>query len=401
MSTSFEPPPVQPPDYPGEQYQPPQPNFQRKKILSTPARIILAIVGAVAVLLVIGLMAASANHSSPYAQGLAFDPGDTAAVIGGPQTLVNWLTANDPYDMSTQGGTQWALGAEVAYEQRVLIGDPANDGTTITSVVVDPATVTLSSDGLSFQAVLTFSDGTSQTSAVTDPLTGWNQGVYGASWSSAPAPADTQAATPSASASTPAAAAPATSGSTSQSGADPAAEQQAQTDLSTVQGISFSSDLAALRRDVQVTTSDAATLIADVAAGPGVPGECANSSAINNEAAKLFGAFGNGDESSASSDTTTLQQDISTARSDISALQNDVAGLQSTGSPVPPGMQAAITSAQNAISQAVTTGNADIDQENALVNQALQVDNSLNTPSDQCAIAIQVYGPGPPIAHVG
>jgi hypothetical protein len=190
------------------------------------------------------------------------------------------------------------------------------------------------------------------------------------------------------------------SGNTGQSDADSAAEQQAQTDLSTVQGISFSSDLAALRGDVQVTTNDAATLKAAVATGPGVGGECAGSSAIDAASGKLFSPFGSDDQSSFSH-ATTLQQDISTARSDISTLQDDVSGLQTTGSPVPSGTQAAITSAQDAISQAATNGNSGIDQENALVNKALQVLNSLDTPSDQCADAIQQYEAGNPIAQVG
>jgi hypothetical protein len=186
----------------------------------------------------------------------------------------------------------------------------------------------------------------------------------------------------------------------SQSSADPAAEQQAQTDLSTVQGILFSSDLAALHRDVQVTANDTAALKTAVAAGPGVSGECFSASAINAAASKIFNSFGPSDQVSLGSDATTLQQDISTARSAISALQDDVSTLQSTGSPVPSGTQAAITSAQNAISQAVTTGNADLDQANALANQAVTDISSLDTPTDLCANAVDRYEQGSGIAHV-
>ena len=187
------------------------------------------------------------------------------------------------------------------------------------------------------------------------------------------------------------------SGNTGQPGADSAAEQQAQTDLSTVQSISYSSDLAALREGVKGTINDAATLKAAIAAGLGV--DCDGSSAINTAAAKLFSPFAS-DDSNGANYAATLQQDISTARSDISTLQDDVTGLQSTGSPLPSGTQAAITSAKNAISEAVTNGNAAIDQENALINQALPLINSFDTPSDQCANTIQQYGAGNPIAHV-
>ena len=72
MSSPFIPPPDQP-DYPGEQYQPPQPpNFQPKKILSTPWRVTLAIAGAVAVLIVIGLVVSSASSRDNQAACSAY-----------------------------------------------------------------------------------------------------------------------------------------------------------------------------------------------------------------------------------------------------------------------------------------------------------------------------------------
>jgi hypothetical protein len=230
------------------------------------------------------------------------------------------------------------------------------------------------------------------------PSAGGTCPTWGSSGGSAPAPGASSAAPAPDSASAPDTSAPVAA--PSQSSADPAAEQHAQTDLSTVQGISFSSDLAALHRDVQVTANDTAALKTAVAAGPGVSGECFSASAINAAASKIFNSFGPSDQVSLGSDATTLQQDISTARSAISALQEDVSTLQSTGSPVPSGTQAAITSAQNAISQAVTTGNADIDQANALANHAVTDISSLDTPTDLCANAVDRYEQGSGIAHV-
>jgi hypothetical protein len=67
-------------------------------------------------------------------QGVAFDNrGDDAAILG-VQVLDEWLTSNDPYGMSTQAGTQWALGAEVGYEQHELIGNPSANPATDSGV---------------------------------------------------------------------------------------------------------------------------------------------------------------------------------------------------------------------------------------------------------------------------
>jgi hypothetical protein len=104
-----------------------------------------------------------------------------AAIIG-VQVLDNRLAHNDPYALSSQAGSQWALGSQVAYEQNILVGVTATDGTKITEAIADPSTLTVSSAGLSFSAVLTFSDGSSQTSTVTDALTGWVNGNDGITW---------------------------------------------------------------------------------------------------------------------------------------------------------------------------------------------------------------------------
>jgi hypothetical protein len=126
--------------------------------------------------------ASSGSGNSPYAQGVAFaGNGDSASIIG-TSVLDTWLTANDPYGMSTQNGEQWALGAEVGYEQHALPGQPtATSGVTIASAVVSPSTLTVN-NGIVFQAVLTFSDGSSETTTVTDRLTGWVNGSDGYSW---------------------------------------------------------------------------------------------------------------------------------------------------------------------------------------------------------------------------
>ena len=85
----------------------------------------------------------------------------------------------------------------------------------MTSAVVNPATLTVSSDGMVFQAVLGFSDGTtSGTVIVTDPLTGWINGSDGYSWTpvttSAPVPAISAQAPATQTAPVPVSSAPAT-----------------------------------------------------------------------------------------------------------------------------------------------------------------------------------------------
>jgi hypothetical protein len=129
-----------------------------------------------------GASSGRGGGNSPYAQGFAYIlPGDNAAILGIP--VLDDLLSNAPYELSTQPGEQWALGLEVYYEQHILVGDPTRvSGVTVTSTVVNPSTLTVSGDGITFQAVLTFSDGSSGTMTVADPLTGWSNGQYGASW---------------------------------------------------------------------------------------------------------------------------------------------------------------------------------------------------------------------------
>jgi hypothetical protein len=175
---SSDPPPFNPPPLP------PQPSKRTKQPLlrRLPVWARLVILGVVALAVLIATLVAVTNHKSPYEQGMAYDPPGDISVVLGVQFLHYWIASGDPYGLSTQAGAQWALGLEVHYEQRALVGEASNDGAKVTSVVVDPSTLTVSSAGLSFQAVLNFSDGSSGTVTVTDPLTGGTNGQYHASW---------------------------------------------------------------------------------------------------------------------------------------------------------------------------------------------------------------------------
>jgi hypothetical protein len=74
-----------------------------------------------------------------------------------------------------------------------------------------------------------------------------------------------------------------------------------------------------------------------------------------------------------------LIPDISTRRQDLSALRSDLSNLQTMGLPGPAGADAAITSAQNAIGDAISTANADITHENGNVSQAYSLSDSIAT----------------------
>ena len=186
---------------------------------------------------------------------------------------------------------------------------------------------------------------------------------------------------------------PAPSPASSTAAAD---EQEAQSDLSTVQGISLQNDLGTLNKDVQVTRNDAGALKTDVASA--LADSCGNGlgSATNQDQTALFGTADQGpggDESTDATDANTLQNNITTARSQVTALQNDLATLKADGASAPSGAQAAITAARSTISQEVSTGNADIGQENGLLSQAYQAVMSL-TQNSGCAGLFNMLGSG-------
>lgn len=169
------------------------------------------------------------------------------------------------------------------------------------------------------------------------------------------------------------------SASASQASADAAAQQQAQSDLTALQGFSLSSDLSALSGDLSKTSSDLAAEKSAAAAGPNADGgDCYNlDSNVDYDAEENV-------EYDAQEDLgydlqENLVPDISTGRHDISALQSDLSNLQSMSLPAPAGAGAAITAAQNAISDAISTANADIAQENGYVSQAYSISNGIAT----------------------
>jgi hypothetical protein len=164
------------------------------------------------------------------------------------------------------------------------------------------------------------------------------------------------------------------SAAASQASANAAAEQQAQNDLSTLQGWSLSNDLSSLSSDVTQTNNDLATVKSDAANGQG--SYCDNVYTAADDADTV-----SYDADTLSDDLDTLTNDIATGRSDIGAFQGDLSTLQQMGLPAPSGAQAAISAAQGTLSQAVQTANTDIGQENGLVSQAYSIANDLATGS--------------------
>ena len=162
------------------------------------------------------------------------------------------------------------------------------------------------------------------------------------------------------------------SAAASQASANAAAEQQAQSDIGTLEGLSLTSDLSTLSGDVQQTGSDLATVKSDAANGQG--SDCVNVSTTGADADTVAA-----DADSLSADLDSLTNDISTDQQDITAVQNDLAALQSDGLQAPSAAATAIASAQTAISQAVSAANAGIATVNGYVNDAYSIANGMAT----------------------
>ena len=165
-----------------------------------------------------------------------------------------------------------------------------------------------------------------------------------------------------------------------------AAEQQAQKDLATVQGISFASNLTSLGNDVTTATSGLGTVKSD--AGNGQGQDCSNADTVENDFDQVVS-----DSDGLTSDLDTFTADVSGARHAITALQNDLSGLSSGNLSAPSGASAAINTAQGAISSATTTANGDISQVNGDVSGASRVLGSLATGS--CSNIGIPYTPSP------
>jgi hypothetical protein len=182
----------------------------------------------------------------------------------------------------------------------------------------------------------------------------------------------------------------------STSSANAASERQAQSDLSMLQGVSFSSDLSKLAGDVSQTDSDLAKEKSDAAAGVDGPD---GPSCYNLEQNVDYDATQNVEYDATQNlgyDLTNgLQADIATARGNITTLNNDLVSLSASGLPAPAGASAAIAAARQAISGAIGQANTYIDQVNADVNTAYAIGNNMAT--SQCT------GPGStpaPISHI-
>ncbi len=180
--------------------------------------------------------------------------------------------------------------------------------------------------------------------------------------------------------------------SASQASANAGAEQTAQKDLATVQGINFTADTNSLNGDAATANTDLGTVKSDAANGQGQ--DCNNVDPVGTDVDGVVT-----DANEMTSDLSGgITFDISTARQDVSALQDDVTGLRNAGLPVPSGASAAISSAQSAISTVVSTANGDISQENADVSAAYQVLGTLATGACSSSGSGSPPPPIPPIS---
>jgi hypothetical protein len=188
------------------------------------------------------------------------------------------------------------------------------------------------------------------------------------------------------------------SAAASQASADQAAQQQAASDLQTLQGLSLSSDLSQMANALTQTSKALTAEKSAAAAGPnGVGGFCTNlESDVDAQAEDNVEA--NAVDNLGAEVQDALQPDIASGHQDIATLTSDLSNLQSLGLPSPSGAQAAIAAARSEIADAVSKANADISTENGYVDRAYSIANGIATGS--CA----GDGPGPvpqPIPRIG
>jgi hypothetical protein len=155
--------------------------------------------------------------------------------------------------------------------------------------------------------------------------------------------------------------------------------QTAQSDLATLQGAGFESDLNNLTNDVKQANSDLAGEEKDASAGPNADGgDC-----YNLQQNVEYDAQQNVDYDLQQDVGYDLQQnlqpDISTTRQDIAALQADLQTLTSDGLEPPSGAASAVHKARAAIRTAKAAANADIDQANSDDTQAYSIADNLAT----------------------
>lgn len=167
----------------------------------------------------------------------------------------------------------------------------------------------------------------------------------------------------------------------SKQAANTTAENQAQSDLTTLeQDDNFNADLSKLSGDVTQTNQDLAGEQADAANGVNGGSPC-----YNLEDNVDYDAVDNV-EYDATDDlgydlTNGIEPDIATVHQDIANLDNDLASLKADGLPAPSGANTAVTAARQAISVAITAANSDIVQVNSDVNQAYAIGDNMATSS--------------------
>ena len=208
--------------------------------------------------------------------------------------------------------------------------------------------------------------------------------------------AQAQASASAASAAAAASASAQAAASASYSAAVQQADQQFSADLGTLQEDSgnLPGDVKQVQGDVSQTASDLVQEKSDAAQGGGENCTNASTTVYNDAATTIY----NDEQTALYNDVNTVARDVVAVRKDVQDVQADAQALQQLGSPVPSDPSSAEAQGTQAVSSAITTTNAAIDQEAGIVSQAYSIADGMATGS--CSSASTPGKPPAPVAHL-
>lgn len=177
------------------------------------------------------------------------------------------------------------------------------------------------------------------------------------------------------------------------------AQEAALDDLGTLVA-GYAGDLSPLAADIRQTKADLTREKHLAALGPqGNGGSCTVALQMGEAADEIW----HGDQGNFSDDLEGLTGDISGTRQSIASVQSDLRQVESQELTPPAGAAAAIASAEQGISPAITAANHDINRENTLVSEADSLADSMakipstSTANESYSGSCLGDGPGRPI----
>lgn len=153
-------------------------------------------------------------------------------------------------------------------------------------------------------------------------------------------------------------------------------------------------DVEQARGDVSHTAGDLAQEKSDAAQGGGEDCTNASSTVYNDAASTIY----NDEQSLLLNDVDTVARDVAAVRKDIHDVQADAQALQQLGSSVPSDPSSSEAQGFQAVSSAIATTNAAIDQEAGIVAQAYTIADGMATGA--CSSASTPGKPPAPVAHL-